>query len=314
MITNNQEKIQDGVAYESVKSRLGTAQNEIRDLIDKRQLTYSDSETNKYFKNAADQTQQQEWAINSIISHEMALCWDRMLHGRVDAFDTWHKEWGINPWKRGGVVTCVLCSTIKFSAEDPAQLFRGKPEIQGDSVSVPLDTTKKISSLNSFTRSALVQGDTLRRTYLQYFLAGETTTQPFYGPSPPVYSANDQLAVVYRRIARGQASQIADFLSENPVTSSAIGGAGGAIIGGGIGGVIGLFSGGPVGALAGATVGAIKGGTIGGVSVGGGSYLGGVLYRWTEGDTPSIDAINMLEVVPYTDKGLKVETCSKFID
>ena len=192
------------IGASDVQARMGRAQKEMQQLISKRQLTYTNSGAFDYFDNPNDKKQIAAWALNSLLAEQMKACWDKVLHGKVNAFDEWPPSLYENlkstvdrfDTQKSAVTTCVLCSRIKFSVDDPLQ---------------PQLLAGPLKSFSTFVRAALVPKDAAKRTYYDYFYSGVEPRMPLVTFTAPYVSAelpvNQTLALLYVRHSQPKIAQ-----------------------------------------------------------------------------------------------------------
>ncbi len=114
------------------------------------------------------------WALDKIVATEMANCWDKTWHGKVNPTD-WMKAFHVD-------VVCVVCTRIEFD-----------PDLPGFLKSYKLDLVPWLKTNN-------YQG----KTYYDYLMQDQ---QPFAFNNAPWYDINRRWAVVYWSMSPDKAAQ-----------------------------------------------------------------------------------------------------------
>jgi len=286
------------ITKKSINQDTDLGQRGIQELKKNRPKTYLASKANQYFTDPTNKAQQSEWAFDIAIAKEMKQCWDKVWQGKINAFNEWDqstwnnvKAWAWNTpddFENTAITTCVLCSTIHFSGDEPFS-----------------SEQKTVQSLEPFMRSAIVPLDRMQRTYYEYFTQSAEPQQPLivtFMKEVPLYQS---LAVMYVHRAKPKSQVAAEafrkLVKENPHITTGIS------VGAGL--LLAIPSGGTSLTVL-TTLGMVGTGAVGGTALG----YKAVSYLGWEGTSPAtIDALDTIELVPFTDSGLRRERCQLYL-
>ncbi len=270
----------------------------IKELLTNRPKTYLASRANQYFSDPTNHQQQLEWAFDIAVASELKQCWDKVWHGKINAFNEWDKKnWNIvkswawntpNDFEDTAITTCVLCSAIHFSGEQPVNLEK-----------------KSVQSFEPFLRSAIVPIDRLQRTYYDYFMQSAEPNQPLIITLMKDIPTDKSLAVMYVHRAKPKAQAAKEafqkIVKEHPYVTAGVALTSAVLLA--------IPSGGTslavLTTLGAAGTGAVAGGIAGQDTA---TYLG-----FETPSLASIDALDSIELVPYKDAALRRERCQLYL-